>query len=144
MGDEAETVFETVADTLGLRYVRYGLNRPPLQVGALPQRIRYTPDYLTTKAFVEVQGYGRDQELKLKVEKWMALHHWHSILPVELFVWDRTHQRWAFVTLPQLDVLLVDGDAAISKFPEGKTYLSFNGSEVFEVSDRVGEHALQA
>ena len=66
LGDEAEQVFERVA-----RYgwVRYGLNRPPLQMHRLPARIRYTPDYLMSNKFIEVQGLGRDQKLKLKLDK---------------------------------------------------------------------------
>lgn len=139
LGDEAETVYEQVADKIGMKYVRYGLCRPPIQVHALPERIRYTPDYLCRHVFVEVQGYGRDNAVKLKLDKWRSLWFWNGIHPVDLFLWDRTNRRWCFVPLDQLDEL-AGGDAVkFKKFAEGKPYLQFRGDDIFEVSDLVGE-----
>lgn len=144
LGDEAEGIFEEVAtQQLKLGYVRYGLNRPPIQMSRLPARIRYSPDYLMSAKFVEVQGFGRDQLLKLKIDKWMSLHFWNSIHPVELFAWDTTNNRWCFVTLDDLDLLIADGMATFAAFPERKSYLAFEADALFEASDRVGIYEVQ-
>lgn len=140
LGDEAEGVFEYVAEhELELGFTRYGLNRPPIRLGSVPARIRYSPDYLMSSKFVEVQGLGRDQELKLKLDKWGALHWWADVHPVDLFVWDSHGGRWCFLTLAQLDDLL--GCAELKSFPEGKPYFSFPADAVFEGTLRYGELA---
>jgi hypothetical protein len=104
MGDEAETVFE---DVYPQGFVRFGLNRPPIQMGALPPKVRYTPDYLTSKGFVEVQGLGQDRIFKIKHEKLDALFLWHSDFRADLFLWDRTAKRYGFVRLADLEPVLV-------------------------------------
>jgi hypothetical protein len=132
MGDLAEAKFEEVAKSVLKRgFVRFGLNRPPLKMTALPARLRYTPDYLMTSRLVEVQGFGRDQTLKLKLDKWGALHWWNDVHPVELFVFDSHNDRWGFVTLAELDHLLANGEASLESFPEGKTYFAFPADALF-------------
>lgn len=96
MGDMAEAVFEKVYP---LGYVRYGLDRPPIQVHALPELIRYTPDYITSKGLVEVQGFGKDQTFKLKDDKYEALRQWHRTFRVDLFIYDSANDRYGFVRL---------------------------------------------
>lgn len=96
MGDEAEGVFEAVYPQ---GWARYGLNRPPIQMGKLPPKIRYTPDYVTSKGLIEVQGFGRDQTFKLKDDKYDALNQWHLDFRVDLFVWDTTNKRYGYVRL---------------------------------------------
>lgn len=96
MGDEAEGVFEA---TYPQGFARYGINRPPIQLAKVPAFVRYTPDYLTSKGLVEVQGFGRDQTFKLKDDKYEALRHWHSIFRVDIFVWDSANKRYGFVRL---------------------------------------------
>jgi len=135
MGDEAEGVFEAVAPA---NFVRYGINRPPLQVHRLPARIRFTPDYLMTNKFVEVQGCGRDQTFKLKVSKHGALRWWNDLHAVELFLWDSHNCRWCFVTLEQLESLLVG--TTVRAFPEGHPYFEFNADDVFGLSTRTGTY----
>lgn len=137
MGDEAEGIFEKV---FGKGFVRTGLNRPPIQMHKLPARIRYTPDYLTSQGYVEVQGFGRDQRIKLKIDKWMSLHYWNSLFPVRLFLWDTTNKRYCYVTLEQLDACFASGEASIESFPEGKPYLSFDADVVFLAATDVGEY----
>jgi hypothetical protein len=129
MGDQAEGVFEEVCE---LGFVRFGLNRPPLRMSALPARIRYTPDYLMSSKLVEVQGFGRDQVMKLKLDKWNCLHWWNSVHPVELFLYDSHNDRWTFVTLKQLDEWLANGEAELRSFPEGKSYFAFRASLLFD------------
>jgi hypothetical protein len=96
MGDEAEGIFEAVYPQ---GWARYGINRPPIQLAKVPAKIRYTPDYLTSKGLVEVQGFGRDQTFKLKVDKYNALNEWHQDFRVDLFVWDTTNKRYGYVRL---------------------------------------------
>jgi hypothetical protein len=121
MGDEAEFAFESAHQG---GFVRFGLNRPPVAVQQLPPQIRYTPDYLTSSGFVEVQGVGRDRIAKIKIEKAVALQQWHSIFNLEMFIWDsktKTHRYlpWAelWPTLPSLPIAF---------FPEGKPYWELN------------------
>jgi hypothetical protein len=117
MGDEAEGVFEAV---WGDSWVRFGLNRPAISMAKLPPMIRYTPDYLTSFELVEVQGAGKDQTFKLKVEKHAALLLWSHFLPVRIFVWDTTNKRYCSFLIDELNGTL--GVAALDAFPEGKAY----------------------
>lgn len=96
MGDEAEGIFEEVYP---YGKAKYGLSRPPVNLTQVPAFVRYTPDYLTAKGLVEVQGFGRDQTFKLKVDKYNALNEWHLQFRVDLFVWDTTNKRYGFVRL---------------------------------------------
>lgn len=121
MGDEAEAEFER-RQTGG--YVRYGLNRPPLQMSALSPLVRYTPDYLTSKCFVEVQGVGRDRIVKLKHEKTEALRVWNAFFPLELFLWDRSRQDATQIPWPAIELLLPLAETGM--FPEGKPYHAIN------------------
>jgi hypothetical protein len=117
MGDQAEAIFEEVCPR---KWARHGLNRPPIQVGALPLKIRYEPDYITSTAFVEVQGFGRGQELQMKVEKYVGLCMWHEELNVELFLFDSSKKRWTIVGLD--DVTAVIASSELGVYPEGKPY----------------------
>ncbi|HCV02915.1 MAG TPA: hypothetical protein DG048_09740 [Pseudoalteromonas sp.] len=117
MGDIAETAFE---ERYGANFVRFGLNRPPLKMSALPPVIRYTPDYLTSNAFVEVQGLGGDQMFKLKLDKLEALSFWNNIHPVLLYVYDSHKDRDNTLDWKRLTSLCQE--AKIDTFPEGKKY----------------------
>lgn len=118
LGDEAEGIFESVYSH---KFDRYGLNRPGTGLASVPPFVRYTPDYLTSKGLVEVQGFGRDQTFKLKEDKWAALLQWErcSRWRVDLFVWDSWFKRYGWVRLVDLasDTHWVPG-----LFPEGKSY----------------------
>jgi hypothetical protein len=133
MGDQAETAFEDVMVTTKRGYVRWGLNRPPLKVGMLPKRIRYAPDYLTTKSFVEVQGFGNDQLLKLKVEKLDCMAWWNTVHPVELFVWDSKNERYWFVSCERLAELRDNRLVTLDWFPEGKAFFAYK-AEVLDAA----------
>lgn len=121
MGDQAEQAFEAVHDG---GFVRFGLNRPPVAVQLLPMMVRYTPDYLTSSGFVEVQGVGRDRIVKLKIEKAVALQQWHAIFNLRLFVWDSKrseHHYFDWESLwPRLSTM------PIGHFSEGKPYWELN------------------
>lgn len=123
MGDEAEGVFERVYEHVApkQKFVRYGLNRAPIMVANLSTHVRYTPDYLTAKGLVEVQGFGVDQTFKLKLDKLDALVVWSDYDAVHVFVYDSKFDEYAWCRLYELKVALQrHGD--IRTFPEGKPY----------------------
>jgi hypothetical protein len=117
MGDEAEQKFEA---THPRGWVRYGLDRPPIQVWKLPEFIRYTPDYLCTDGLYEVQGCGQDGLIKIKLEKLGALRQWNTLCPTYLWLWDRTNQQYARLSVQDA----INGTQVFKKgmFPEGKEY----------------------
>lgn len=138
MGDQAEGHFELYAtDVLRLGFVRYGLNRPPIQMHTLPKRIAYTPDYLMSNKLVEVQGLGRDQTFKLKFDKWNSLRWWNdfqrdTFSGVFMYVWDSHKKRECMFHLNMLDDLMGKGLGTIDKFAEGKPYIAFYADMIFE------------
>lgn len=126
MGDEAESVFEAVYPQ---GWERYGLNRPRLSMSMLPPKIRYTPDYVTSKGLIEVQGFGRDQTFKLKMDKYEALNEWHLDFRVDLFVWDTTNKRYGYVRLHDfMEAYEAHGEERA--FPEGKAYMALHADHL--------------
>lgn len=118
MGDEAEGIFEQVHK---LNWVRTGLNRPPLQMSQLSVAVRYMPDYLTSRCWVEVQGCGRDKVIRIKDEKLDALWDWQMLgHPVEFFFWDTTNKRHCQVSLSE--VAGVARTLTPNLYPEGKVF----------------------
>lgn len=104
MGDIAEQAFEL---NWQHPYSRFGLNRPDLNVGALPAKVRYTPDYMTTLegtkgVLVEVQGAGKDGVFKFKDEKLNALAEWDLDCPTTLWLWDDINSDGYWISLPQI------------------------------------------
>lgn len=104
MGDLAEGVFEQVYG-LG-KWDRFGLDRARISLVGVPAEIRHAPDYITNKGLVEVQGFGRDQKIKLKHAKWDALLWWQRLWRTDLFLWDSHNQRYGWVRLPELTLAL--------------------------------------
>lgn len=132
LGDEAEGHFEEYAEkVLGKKFVRFGLDRPPLHIPSLPTRIRYTPDYLMSHRFVEVQGFGRDQTFKIKLEKLNSQHWWNDLHPVHFYVWDSHKKRECMVHLRAIDQLIDRGVAELGHFREGKSYFAIEGDDIF-------------
>lgn len=121
MGDEAEGVFEEKHEG---KFVRYGLNRPPIGMNQMTAKIRYTPDYLTARTLVEVMGVGNDRILKLKSEKAYALQQWNTDMDLELFLWDSKLKDSKSVAWPAIWDLLPD--LPMNVFPEGKQYWEIN------------------
>lgn len=128
MGDQAEKQFESVW-TRGK--VRFGLDRPPIQVHKLPARIRHMPDYLTSSCLVEVTGFGRKQELAIKIDKWNVLNFWNQVHPVSIFVYDSYKDRHRILTLEEVRDLVNRPECTLGHFPEGKAYLSIPAELVF-------------
>lgn len=123
MGDQAEAAFEDWAQgVVKLGYVRYGLDRPPIQMYRLSAFIRYTPDYLMSQGLVEVQGFGNDQTFKLKHDKLEALVVWSYQAAVHLFAYDSKHDRSWMVPLADIVTSADAADFTEGMFPEGKPY----------------------
>lgn len=131
MGDEAEAKFEEYCVDNGVGYIRFGLSRPPLKMSMLPARVRYTPDYLTSQAFVEVQGLGRDQIFKLKVEKMNCLYWWNGAHPVRLFLWDSAHQRSTLLELADIQQALHHEEASLQQFHDSGPYFAVPAPVLF-------------
>lgn len=123
MGDASEAVFERV---YGRGFVRWGLNRPPLNMRMLPPEIRYAPDYLTSSGFVECLGCGRGGVLKLKFEKLNCGLFWHRTHPLTYFVWDSHKSEYAYVGYELMSDIILDaehhGVIAKAEFHDGKIY----------------------
>lgn len=128
MGDEAEGVFEAVCEE---NWVRFGLNRPPLKMSMIGARIRYTPDYLTSRCLVEVQGLGRDQVFKLKVEKYNSLQWWNQAHPVEMFIWDSHKTRHTQVPLEVVTSWFDHPDTKLDRFHDSGAYFAVPAEVVF-------------
>jgi hypothetical protein len=128
LGDPAEKKLLEVHPT---NLVRWGLDRPPLQVGKLPKRIRYAPDFLASDVFIECQGVGRDQVIKLKWEKLSCLYFWDQVHPVQLFFWDSHRKRHTYVPLRVIGDL-VNEVAELGHFHEGVAFFALPASVVFE------------
>tara|TARA_R100000963_G_C4644607_1_gene108473 strand:- start:325 stop:762 length:438 start_codon:yes stop_codon:yes gene_type:complete len=126
MGDIAEQAFEMVWHT---NFERFGLNRPRLKMSALPSNLRHTPDYLTSNNLIEVQGLGKDQTLKLKLEKYQALEWWHKVHPLLFFVYDSFNDRVHSLEWGALKKLCKK--APIEKFPEGKEYYAIHAELIW-------------
>lgn len=117
LGDPAEQVFTA---TYPEGSVKFGLDRPPINLKNVPPFLRFTPDMLTGKSLVEVQGLGRDQTAKFKVVKLAALDQWHDIWRVDWFIWDSHKKRYAWVRHGELGVAL-DEHGWDDAFDDGAT-----------------------
>jgi len=127
MGDEAEGQFERVWTG---SYVRFGLNRPPLHMPSLPERVRHMPDYLTSKEFIECKGIGRDDTVKIKVGEWNCMNFWHQLHPLRIFIWSSHRFAWTIVGLEQVRSLIDDGFTTLSRYHDGKAYFALGGDNL--------------
>lgn len=111
MGDRAELKFERVCQWQGLKFARYGFNRPDLDhFETVPRTIRTTPDYLVEFGrkhyFVECKGSG--YVVKLKKETIECMHFWNGILPVRYFVYNSVEDGYAFLSHDDIVDLIYD------------------------------------
>ena len=127
MGDIAERKFE---EESAVKWVRYGLCRPPINMAMLPPQLRYTPDYLTSQGLIEVQGLGQDQILKVKHDKLEALRWWNRVHPVFMFVYDSHKDRYSMLSLKDLTKRCKL--SGTEQFPEGKPYFAIKSSLIWE------------
>lgn len=102
LGDIGENAFREYAARRSLGVVKYGLDRPPINLSRTPDFVRYSPDFLTDEAFVEVQGCGRDQQFKFKHSKLIALRQWNRHHHVMVWLWNEPLQDWRQITVARL------------------------------------------
>lgn len=126
LGDPAEKAFEHWSEHNQLKYARYGLLRPDLDLRFVPAQIRYTPDYVTEYGFVEVQGCGSDGLLKFKHDKLEALQWWDRIHPVTFWLWQNT--TTLDVQCGLMDILDLCADPV---YPEFRTDGMFDGNKPY-------------
>lgn len=115
LGDEAEAAYMNDRDARGIRWSDYGLCRPPFrgpEMTQLPNSIRYAPDFIESWGgqlrFIEVQGVGADQRIKIKDDKLQTLAEHNYDLPVYAFVWNNRIGRYALLPFAQLALLVAD------------------------------------
>ena len=102
LGDPAESAFMEHARNTGLSFVKFGLDRPPIDLRRIPGFVRYTPDFLTPKGLIEVQGCGRDQTFKFKHDKLTALRQWQRHAHVNVWLWNEPLDDWRMLPVPKL------------------------------------------
>jgi hypothetical protein len=120
LGDEAETKFAEWATEYPFGFAPFGLSRPPIQVHKLPDFVRYTPDFITTKYLYEVQGHGREGVTKIKIDKLDALLDWSAEMPVRLFLWNSSTKTRYDVPLMSYHGFLYKPESLRGSFDDGK------------------------
>ena len=128
----SESHFKLFADEQGIRYIRFGLDRPPFNsLTGLPLFIRAAPDFLcegTSKFFSEVKGCGKNG-LKLKRESLDAMKEWNTYLTVWVFIYNSSSNKYAFATYQQLEELCKTIEP--QKFDnDGKVYYTISTSKL--------------
>jgi hypothetical protein len=121
LGDTAETIFEQVWP---YKVERYGLRRPAISMATLPEFVRFTPDFLSRSQLIEVQGFGRDGLVKLKIDKWHALKTWALFMPTVLFLYDSKKKRWGEISVDDLCIYIRQNDVTIDSFHDGNQFYS--------------------
>jgi hypothetical protein len=125
MGDWAEAACDRVFP----KSAPFGFNRPPFSIQQIPVRLRYAPDRITPREFLEVKGVGRDGLIKIKHEDLSCLLWWDDLFPVEIFVYDSHRNRWAVVSIKDIQAWASAGELEMDRFqeataeePEGRAF----------------------
>lgn len=131
LGDEAEEAFER--EWADVPFDRSGWNRPTVDMRKMPKNVCYMPDYVAMVggkvSWVEVQGCGKDQLFKFKLDKLEALKWWKCTgMPVYLWLWDATHEIGYTISIDKLFMMTMNlnkhgGSQGV--YPEGKRYVQF-------------------
>ena len=109
LGDPAEKAFQEYASRRGLAVVKYGMDRPPIDLSRVAAFVRYTPDFLTSEGLVEVQGCGRDQLFKFKADKLQALMQWQRHNHVNVWLWNQPLDDWRQLPVTRIYAMCGDG-----------------------------------
>lgn len=122
LGDDAERAFRRWCELVGLKCAKYGLDRPEVDVSKLGPMLRYTPDFIAGSDLYEVMVVGRDNLLKLKVEKYMYLGQWNlTMAPTHLWVWHWPSNTGGAKPVPSLANVVI-GEPDLRSFHDGKHY----------------------
>ena len=119
-------------EVFGDESARWGLDHPPFDMQNLPPIVRYSPDRIMARKFVECKGVGKDAVLKIKIEQLEALRFWSHIHPVSIFVWDSFRKRWTFIELEVL-VKACHKNGALEQFPDNNKPAWFIHTNFLEV-----------
>lgn len=119
LGDPAERRFQEYASRRELGVVKYGLDRPPVDLSRTSTFVRYTPDFLTDEGLVEVQGCGRDQLFKFKHEKLRALLQWQRHDHVNVWLWNQPLDDWRQLPVTRIYAMCSDGASRRSLREDG-------------------------
>lgn len=125
LGNQAEAVFESVFP----RHYRFGLNKPDIAVGKLTLPARSAPDYGDYEGLCEVVGFGRDQIMKLRIEKVLGLAQWSATFNVDVFAYDSRNERWCRQPLFEW-MLLWFQYGEHGEFNEGKPYVGLRTKHI--------------
>lgn len=125
LGDTAEGFFERIWPE---NWERFGLNRPQLNMGMLPSRIRHMPDYVTSKNLIEVKGIGKDDTVKLKVEEWNCAHFWNQVHPLRIFIWSSHRFAWAVADVKDIQRMIDTGNSSLGQYHDDRAYFALPGS----------------
>lgn len=102
LGDPGENAFREYAAGRQLGHVKFGLDRPPVDLRRTSAFVRYAPDFLTDEGLIEVQGCGKDQTFKFKHEKLRALTQWNRAETVKVWLWNQPLNDWRMIPLSRL------------------------------------------
>ena len=127
LGDPGEKAFQEYASRRGLGAVKYGLDRPPVDLRRTSTFVRYTPDFLTDEGLVEVQGCGRDQLFKFKHDKLQALMQWQRHDHVNVWLWNQPLDDWRQLPVTRIYAMCNDGVSRRSLRVDGV----FDGSKPY-------------
>lgn len=138
LGDPAEGAFMRWANRTGEPAVRYGLNRPPVDMRRVPAFIRYSPDFLADRGLVEVQGCGHDGTFKFKHDKLWAISEWDAHLVVYWFLWNQPADKELLIPHATLETLCFDnGDGLYRRdgmFDGNKPYAAVTWEALTQVT----------
>jgi hypothetical protein len=112
LGDPSEKAFQEYAGRRQLSVVKYGLDRPPVDLRRTPAFVRYTPDFLTDEGLIEVQGCGKDQLFKIKHAKLRALMQWNRQSTIRMWLWNQPMDDWRLVPVGRIATMCRDGRRA--------------------------------
>jgi hypothetical protein len=143
MGDKAEQAFENVWP---YPWDRYGFNRPDVEVWSMPDRVRYTPDYITqigrTAVLTEVQGCGQDGTHKFKADKLNALGSWNRDIPTTLWLWHEPTNQIRWISYPTIRLIIVQGKGTKGMFDGTKLYWAIHMDDLpDETETLLGKYA---
>jgi hypothetical protein len=124
MGDKAEAAFLLVNPYAH----RLGLNRPLFSMRDMAATMRYTPDFMLADGVYEVMGCASrgGGSIKPKTEKLHALSEWSKIMPVHIWAYDSSKQRYWVAPLGSW-WSAVTNFGVIGHFPDnGKEYFALD------------------
>lgn len=121
-----------------------GLDDSPIDHYRYPVTLRHEPDYKAADGqsdpfYVEVQGTGKDQTYKFKLQKLEQLKFWNKIMPVWFWLWDETNDTFYIISYNRLMLLIAQGTAERGSFDNGKRpYWAFRVNLIAEQQDWQG------